>query len=135
MSLVNKATARTGIASADLSAKQFLFVYKSGEATNKDHQISVAGDSQNVATALVYVLDNAPASGQEARCLEMGKGNSYLKVDGAYSAGALLMIGATGKGTALAGATKYARARVISPSTADGDVIEVELLNPTIAGS
>lgn len=139
MSLRNEARKVAGLAAEDLSAVNYRFIYQSGISTSaktvKAPLVSLAGDAQNGADEIVYLLKNSPKLNQEARCLQLGTGNGYLEVDAAYAAGDLLMIGANGVGTALAGTTKYARAKVVEPSSASGDIIEVETLNPSIAGS
>lgn len=59
----------TFIAGADLSAKQYHWVYISGDFT-----VSAAGTSQ----ALIGILQNAPASGKVAEVMLYGLSKAYV---------------------------------------------------------
>ena len=141
MSLTNKTENVTGLAASDLSSdKRYRFVYETGYTSSSKYgkvpTVDMAADAQNGVDEVVHILQNEPLQNQEARCGSLIPGKrSYLRVDAAYAKGAMLMIAADGRGTALSGAGKYPRAKVVEPSTAANDIIEVECVNPSAVGS
>ena len=124
-----------GVAAADLSSYQYHFVYASavGDSALDAPKVSLATDTQNTGGVTLYILYNAPTAGQAAALLPLG-GNAKLKVGGTLAFGAEVMTGATGKGVALAGSTKYALARLLEAGV-DGDIVEVETIKPSPMGS
>ena len=107
-------------AGADLSAKQYLFMRSSAAGA-----VNTCGlDGKTVG-----VLQNKPTSGLAATVRELGR--SKLVVDGnaaAIAAGDYLGSDAAGKGIKVTADHKWAGARAEEASTADGDVIEVTVL-------
>lgn len=131
MSVRNQGKSRTFLANGDLSAKRYHVVYQSSAT-----QVTIASTTHNSGEYNLFILQNAPTSGQEASCIEVGTGNSYLAVaDATASIGDELMIDSAGKGTAKVGTNVKAIARVRSAVTGAGDIVEVDTLNHAIAES
>jgi len=126
MSIRKQCDSYTFLASADLSDKQYTFVYQDGANT-----VASAADAQNSSEANVFILQNAPASGEEAECAVLGTGQSLLKIaDASASVGDEIMISASGLGTARAGVNKYARARIDEAVTAANQIVVVNTTEP-----
>jgi len=121
----------TFVAAADLSDKQYTYVYQSAA-----NACSAAGDTQNGVGYNVYILQNKPASGELAECAVLGTGQSLLKVvDSSASIGTQLMISTGGLGTARVGANKYAIAQIDEAVTATLQIVAVDTTKPILVST
>ncbi len=121
--LQNPCDVVTFLATASLASKQYHFVYQ-----NAVNEVTVSAAAQKDKDANNYILQNAPAAGEEAECAVLGTGDSYLVVaTGAVSIGASLTISTGGAGKlSTAGSLYYARAKDVA--TAADDIIVVSTL-------
>ena len=125
MAIKDKAREITLLASADLTSSQYYFV-----ARSSDNRVALA-TSGGIETEK-YILQNKPASGEEAACAVLGSGQSKLFiVDATAALGADLTCssGTAGAGTARAGVGILALATVDEAATTSGDIIIVNTIN------
>jgi hypothetical protein len=105
-------------AGADLSAKQFYFV--KNHTTAK--QVVVAGDGE----AAIGVLQDKPDAAGKSATVAVAPSTSKVVAGGAISAGAKVASDAAGK-AATAASGEYVQGFALDASTADGDLITVQL--------
>jgi len=118
--LQNPCQTVTFLATASLATKQYHFVYQ-----NAVNEVTVAAKAQNVKGYNVFILQNAPAAGEEAECAVLGTGDSYLVVaTGAVAIGKTLSCSTAGRALLSTGILYYAKAKDVA--TTAGDIIVVQ---------
>lgn len=119
MSVRLVAPVENAIAAEDLTAHQYGFVTYNSEA-----KIAKAG----AGAANLYILQNAPDSGEVAEVSgAAGYGSYILVADASAAVGAKLKSDANGKGTAASATADYVGATLKEAVTAAGDIVEATI--------
>lgn len=126
MSVTNLGKTRAIVADADYSSYQYRVMYQDSATT-----VALAGASQAAAGVNLFILQNAPTSGQTCELLELGSGNSYAVIgDSSAAIAAEMTVGANGKLVARTGTGVPAIARMRQATSAADAIAEVDTINP-----
>lgn len=110
----------TGVAGADLSAKQYQFVKQTGVQANGTPTVDVCSAATD---APIGVLQNAPISGQEAEVVMVG--GTKIKGSAALTGGAAIATAADGRAAAVtyaAASTTLVAGRMLSTTGAANEI-------------